>query len=190
MANQNNPAYVLRANGFVADTSVLMLPLLFSYLDTENISEQVRTKLINKIVAAQHRSVPRLEEQCRKYFESGSPVIIITQTIPEINGHVQSRDEGKGKLGLTEQSYSSFWKHSFDYIGAHFEEECIRIDEIAADTNLRRIACEIGPVDAALIAIARRRALPILTSDRRTLMAWANEVNVPAIHLDDILLWT
>ena len=189
MAYPKHPGNSLRSTGFVADTSVLILPLLFNYFDTEKIDEQVKTRMINQIVATEYRSVPRLQEQCREYFESRLPVVIVPQVISEINGHAQARGDGKGKLGLTGDSYERFWSHAFGYLNRYVEEEFVSLNEIFADTDLRQIACRIGPVDALLITAARRRSLPVLTMDRRTLIQEAKALNVAAIHLGDILLW-
>ena len=96
--------------------------------------------------------------------------------------------ELKSRANLPPAVYSEFWLCSMDYLKQkRADEKLLALLTLSEDLFGCGLVCSVGPVDAGLVALARKENCVLLTDDRR-LLSCCDGAGSPEIHLVEHLL--
>ena len=155
---------------------VLMLQLV------EKSPESQRKAILEKSALAPYLvESPSRQSNLVQLFRSIHTVLTTSQVIAEVNGLLK-RERIKG------ERYRAFWTHGMDLLNARAldERSSLRLLEMYVDGEMKEGVCTIGPVDTALIDLARREGCPLLTNDQT--LAWrALELGVDGRLMDNLI---
>lgn len=117
-----------------------------------------------------------------QFFRSIPTILTTSHVIAEVNGLLK-REHIKGNR------YRAFWTHGMDLLSARAldERSLPRLLDMYVVGELREGVCTIGPVDTALIELARREGCTLLTGDNNTLARRAWELGVDCRLIDQVI---
>jgi len=164
----------------VVDTGALLCALVLNYLSETGAPESKRRRLIERTIPKRYLGRPRFDHEYRAALEHRR-----LATVPYAVAEVQGLINGRGKL--SGDDYQGFWLHSLRYLETRVVEEPLSLHELCSDPKIREIVLQIGPTDAAMIALAYKLRRSVLTLDLRTLARYAKAFQIPCLLPDEIL---
>jgi predicted nucleic acid-binding protein len=115
-----------------------------------------------------------------QFFDSINQILFTSHVI----GELKSRESKR----LPPQLYREFWLSSMDYLKRkHADEKLLALLSMHEDEFFRDIVCSLGPVDAGLVALAKKENCVLLTDDGR-LLSRCDNTGSPEIQLVEYLL--
>ena len=124
------------------------------------------------------RIEPAKRSDFLQFIENLQGIIVTSPTITEIQG-----------LQTLRGDYAKeFWQITLNFFAQEkVEEAIVNIKDLQKNSDYVEIIKKIGITDTTIIAVAEQRRLPILTSDERTLLSFANARTIKCETLEMIL---
>jgi rRNA-processing protein FCF1 len=147
----------------VIDASPLFTALVLELV--ENSPESHRKTILERSALPLYLASPSRRWEFVQLFRSIPTILTTSQVIAEVNGLLK-RESIKG------ERYRAFWTHGMDLMNAKRldERSLLRLLDMYVVGALKEGVCTIGPVDTALIDLARGEGCALLTDD--TTLAW------------------
>lgn len=117
-----------------------------------------------------------------QFFRSIPTILTTSHVIAEVNGLLKREH-------IKDTRYRAFWTHGMDLLNARAldERSLLRLLDMYVVEKLKEGVCTIGPVDTALIELARKEGCTLLTGDNNTLARRAWELGVDCRLIDQII---
>ena len=144
----------------VIDTSTLFNALVLHL--AEKSPESHRKAILEESALSSYlRGSKSRQEAFLHLFRSIPMLLTTTHVMAEVNGLLK-KGQVKGAR------HRAFWTHGMDLLNAKALDErfSLRLLEMFVDSALNEGVCTIGPVDTALIELARREGCALLTDDK------------------------
>lgn len=163
------------------DTGQLLVALAAHIISADSISSNKAEQILFKVT----ENDPQLRDagfrsRFLDWLKSQHMICTTAHVLAEVQGHVL-------RLKLDPPSQVSFWESVVEFWKEfRVQEEVLRLQDKWHEPSFQEMIGEIGPTDAAVIALAGDCGLPILTADYRTLTQFAEVWGVRAFHLIDL----
>lgn len=166
---------VARIDEAVVDTGPLFSALALNYVQAAQIAEPKKTSMLNDALQPYFRRY-RYDESFQRafllWFGAIKVLVTTSHVIAEVQGLLNSRLKLKGE----DRRY--FWVHSVEFLRMRgLSEELLRLLDLSSQSPASENVFQVGPTDAGLIELARRKGLPLVTEDGELAsLAMRNEV--------------
>lgn len=143
----------------------------------KNLDAQERERVLERsgIIPSEYLAYPNFGDQLFLELDNIPKLKTHPYVIAELMGLAVSRAKFKGK------TLEAFRTLTITYLKKNLTKVPLILQEVLNSSelgNIKDVAAKIGLTDTAVLELGKRLRLPVLTHDRKTLVAYAPQFNV------------